>query len=132
MTFAILCSAVLGALIFVLGFNVTRMRGVTAKTGGSQMPTDPADRLLIAIRAHGNAAEYIPTLMVLMLLLAWREPAAWTAVLIGGATASRLAHAFGMLTAKSLAAESMIRVAGAIGTYIFGVALAGAVLITLL
>lgn len=111
MTTAIICSATLGAMVFALEFNVSRMRGVTAKAGGPQMPTDPADRLLIAIRAHGNAAEYVPTLMVLFLLLGTREPTWWTAALIVGATASRLLHAAGMLTATTLAAESKARLA---------------------
>ena len=44
--------------------------------------------------------------------------------LIVGATVSRLLHAAGMLTAPTLAAESTPRLAGAMGTYVFGVALA--------
>ena len=68
MTTAIICTAILAAMLFLLGFNVSRLRGATAKAGGSQLPTDPASPLLIAIRAHGNAAEYIPTFIVLFLL----------------------------------------------------------------
>lgn len=124
MTIAITCTAILAALVFLLGFNVSRMRGVTAKAGGSQQPTDPADRLLIAIRAHGNATEYVPTLLALFLLVGARQPSAWAATLIIGATVSRLTHAYGMVTAPSLAAEGKARYAGAIGTYVFGVALA--------
>ena len=60
MTTAIVCSAILAASIFVLGFNVSINRGYAAKRGSSQMPTDPADPLLIAQRAHGNASEYVP------------------------------------------------------------------------
>src|SRR5215471_8466397 len=102
MTTAIVCTAILAALISILGFNVSRMRGVTAKTGGSQMPTDPTSPLLIAIRAHGNAAEYVPALIVLFLLVGARTHA-WVAIpLIVGATAARLLHAYGMLTAPSL------------------------------
>lgn len=131
MTIAITCAAILAALVFALGFNVSRMRGVTAKAGGSQLPSDPADRLFIAIRAHGNAAEYIPTLVVLFLLVGWREPALWTAVLIIGATAARLLHAAGMLTADTMAAVSKPRLIGALGTYVFGTALAVAALVSL-
>ena len=130
-TVAITCTAILAALVFVLGFNVSRMRGATAKAGGSQLPTDPADRLLIAIRAHGNAIEYVPTLIVLFVLVALRQPAWWTAVLIVAATAARLLHAFGMLTARSLAVETVPRVAGAAGTYLFGTALAVTLLASL-
>ncbi|WP_431676593.1 MAPEG family protein [Kitasatospora sp. KL5] len=128
MPVAIACTAVLGALLFLLGLNVSRMRGATARAGGSQLPTDPADRLFIAIRAHGNAAEYIPTLIVLFLLLGARSPGPLAAVLTVGATAARLLHAWGMLTAPSLAARSGFRVSGAVGTYAFGVALAVAAL----
>jgi uncharacterized protein len=124
MTTAIICTAILAALLFVLGFNVSLKRGATAKAGGSQLPTDPASPLLIAIRAHGNAAEYVPALIVLFLLVGARTHA-WIAVpLIVGATVARLAHAYGMLTTPSLAAEAPLRLVGAIGTYLFGVALA--------
>ena len=124
LTTAIICTAILAAMLFLLGFNVSRMRGVTAKAGGSQFPSDPASRLLIAIRAHGNAAEYIPVLIVLFLLVGARSPASVAIPLIVGATAARLAHAYGLLTAPSLAARTKARLAGAAGTYLLGVGLA--------
>jgi hypothetical protein len=69
---------------------------------------------------------------VLFLLVATRTPG-WVAIpLIVGATAARLPHAFGLLTAPSMAAESPWRLAGAIGTYLFGVALAVALAVFLL
>jgi uncharacterized membrane protein YecN with MAPEG domain len=132
MTTAIICTAILAALLFLLGFNVSRQRGATAKAGGAQMPTDPASPLLIAIRAHGNAAEYIPILIVLFLLVAARTHT-WVAVpLIVGATAARLVHAYGMVTTPSLAAEAPLRLVGATGTYLFGIALAVAAALSLL
>jgi uncharacterized membrane protein YecN with MAPEG domain len=131
MTTAIVCTAILAALLFVLGFNVSRMRGVAAKQGGSQAPTDPASPLLIAQRAHGNAAEYVPTLIVLFLLVGARGPAAVAIPLIIGATLARLLHAYGMVTARTLAAESFVRISGAMGTYLFGAALAVAAAFTL-
>ena len=124
LTTAIICTAILAAMLFVLGWNVSRMRGVTAKAGGSQFPSDPASRLLIAIRAHGNAAEYIPVLIVLFLLVGARSPASVAIPLIVGATAARLAHAYGLLTAPSLAVQTKARLAGAAGTYLLGVGLA--------
>ena len=131
LTTAIICTAILAAMLFLLGFNVSRMRGVTAKAGGSQMPSDPASRLLIAIRAHGNAAEYIPVLIVLFLLVGARSPASVAIPLIVGATAARLAHAYGLLTAPSLAVQTKARLAGAAGTYILGVGLAVAAAVSL-
>lgn len=124
MTTAIICTAILGALVFGLGANVTRIRASRGKDGGTQVPTDPADALLKASRAHGNAAEYVPTLAVLILLVASREPTAWAAALAIGATSSRVLHAFGMLTAPSLAVPTPSKIAGATGTYLFGLALA--------
>ena len=128
-TVAVVCTGVLAAMVFVLGFNVSRMRGVTAKTGGSQMPTDPASPLLIAQRAHGNAIEYVPTLIALFLLLGALADAWWVIALVVGATVARLFHAVGMLTTETLAAESHVRLAGAMGTYVFGVLLAGAAVV---
>src|SRR5690242_17423738 len=119
-------------MLFLLGWNVSRVRGVTAKAGGSQFPSDPASRLLIAIRAHGNAAEYIPSFIVLFLLVGART-SAWVAVpLIVGATVARLVHAYGMLTTPSLADAVPLRMVGAIGTYFFGVTLAVAAAVSLL
>lgn len=131
MTTAIICTAVLAAMLFLLGFNVSRLRGVTGKAGGSQLPTDPTSPLLIAIRAHGNAAEYVPTLIILFLIVGLRSPE-WIAIpLILGGTLSRLVHAVGLLTAKTLADPTPWRLLGAMGTYVFGVLLAVATAFTL-
>lgn len=131
MTTAIICSALLAALLFLLGANVTRLRVVTGKAGGSQLPDDPANRLLIAVRAHGNATEYIPVLVVLFLLVGARSPV-WVAVpLIVVATAARVVHAYGMLTSRSLAVPTRSREVGAGGTYLAGLGLALAAVLSL-
>jgi uncharacterized membrane protein YecN with MAPEG domain len=124
MTTAVVCTAILAALIFVLGANVTRHRAIRGKKGGPQASTDPTDRLFIAVRAHGNASEYVPTLIVLFLLVAWRSPGWWSAALIIAATVSRLMHAYGMLSSQSLATPTISREIAAVGTYAFGLALA--------
>ena len=66
-TTVITCIALMGILLFLLGANVTRHRAVRGATG-NQMPTDPADRMFIAQRAHGNASEYVPTLIGLLVV----------------------------------------------------------------
>jgi uncharacterized protein len=124
MTTAISCTGILAAMVFLLGFNVSRLRGVIGKAGGSQLPTEPTNPLFVAIRTHGNAIEYIPTLIILFLLVGARSPAAVAIPLIVGATAARVLHAVGMLRGQNLAAETPSRLVGAIGTYGFGVALA--------
>ncbi|HEV8562464.1 MAG TPA: MAPEG family protein [Actinophytocola sp.] len=130
MTLALACAAILAALVFILGANVTRLRAAGAKRGGPFAPSDPADPLYKAIRAHGNAVEYIPTLLVLFLLDAARAPS-WTLVFVVCATLARLAHAVGMLSTPTLAKSTPLRVAGASGTYLFGFALAVTLVTTL-
>ena len=131
MTTAITGTAILAALLFALGLNVSRVRGTTGKTGGSQFPSDPASPLFKAIRAHGNAAEYVPALMVLFLLDGARSPAGVAIPLIAGATIARLVHAYSLLTSPSLAAPTKWRLTGALGTYLFGIGLAVAALVSL-
>jgi uncharacterized membrane protein YecN with MAPEG domain len=131
MTTAIICTAILTGLVFLLGVNVSRLRGATAKAGGSQMPTDPASPLLVAIRAHGNATEYVPALVILFLLVGFRGPAVVAVPLIIGATLVRLIHAIALLSSGSLAKDTPARWIGALGTYLFGVALAVAAAFTI-
>ena len=117
------CIALMGILLFLLGANVTRHRAMRGKSGGTQMPTDPADRLFIAQRAHGNAAEYIPTLIALLIVCSTLTQSWWLDVVAVVATAARLLHAFGLLMAKTMNTHGPVRDAGAIFTYVSGVAL---------
>ncbi len=121
-TVTIVCIALMGILLFLLGANVTRHRAMRGSTG-NQAPTDPSDRLLIAIRAHGNAAEYIPTMIVLLLVCSVLSDSFWVDVLAVAAVVSRTTHAVGMLTAKTLAAHGPLRDIGAMGTYLVGITL---------
>jgi len=121
-TVAIVSIALLGILLFLLGANVTRHRAIRGDTG-NQMPIDPADRMFIAQRAHGNAAEYVPTLIVLILVCASLSDGWWVQALAVAAVVSRSLHALGMLTSKTLASHGPVRDIGALGTYVTGVAL---------
>jgi uncharacterized protein len=122
-TLTIVSLALMGVLLFSLGANVTRHRAMRGSSGGNQQPTDPTDRLLIAIRAHGNAAEYVPTLMVLVLVCSALTDSWWVGALATAALVTRAAHAVAMLTSSSLASHGPLRDAGALGTYVTGVAL---------
>jgi uncharacterized membrane protein YecN with MAPEG domain len=122
-TLQIVCLALLGALLFLLGANVTRYRALRGATG-NQMPTDPADRMFIAIRAHGNAAEYIPTLCVLLLVCGTLSDGWWVDALAVAAVFARSTHAIGMLRSETLATHGPLRDIGAMGTYLSGLALA--------
>ncbi len=122
-TIVIVCIAVLGALVFGLGANVTRHRAIRGADGGPQMPTDPTDRLLIAQRAHGNATEYVPTIIGLLIVCSTLTSGWWLDALAVTATAARLVHAYGMLSARSLAEHGPVRDSGAMFTYLSGLAL---------
>ena len=121
-TIPVVCIALMGVLLFVLGANVTRYRAIRGATG-NQMPTDPADRMFIAQRAHGNASEYVPTLAVLIVVCATLTSGWWLDVLAIAAVAARSLHALGVLTSKTMATHGPLRDLGAMGTYVTGVAL---------
>jgi uncharacterized protein len=120
-TITVVSMALLGILLFLLGANVTRHRAI--RGAGNQQPTDPTDRLLIAQRAHGNAAEYIPTLLVLLLVCSALTDGWWVATLAVTAVGVRTLHAVGMLTSASMASHGPLRDVGAFGTYALGIAL---------
>jgi uncharacterized membrane protein YecN with MAPEG domain len=122
--------ALLGILIFVLGANVTRHRAIRGDTG-NQQPTDPADRMYIAQRAHGNAAEYVPTLIGLLIVCSVLTDGWWLDALSIAAVAARVLHAVGMLTAKTLASHGPVKDVGAMGTYLVGIALGVTAVISL-
>ena len=130
MTTAIVCIALLGTLLFVLGWNVSRIRGSRGATG-EQFPTSPDDALFVAVRAHGNASEYVPTLAVLILVVGSREPAVWMLVVAVIAVVSRYLHAIGILTTGDMSKEGVLRFAGAVGTILSGIALAVAAVLVI-
>jgi uncharacterized membrane protein YecN with MAPEG domain len=117
----VVCIALMGILLFLLGANVTRNRAV--RGAGNQQPTDPADVLLVAVRAHGNAAEYIPTLAVLLLVCSSLTDGWWLNTLAIAALAARVMHGAGMIASKSMANRTVPKDLGAMLTYVVGVAL---------
>jgi len=127
MTLAITCISLLGLLVFGLGLGVSMTRWRTGRAVGSDV--DPADPLYKWVRAHGNATEYAPMMAVLMLLIARNEPPSWTLAVMVVVTASRYAHAAGMLMSKTLAEAQALRAVGAGGTFLGGLALCAAALL---
>ncbi len=121
MTTASVCTALLGVLVFGLGFGVSMTRGRTATNFGYN--PDPADPMYKMVRAHGNATEYAPMLAVLMLLIGARDPATWMLWVMWIVTASRYLHAAGMIFSPTLAKPHPLRFIGALGTYLGGLAL---------
>ena len=122
----LLCSAALVLLFAALSFNVSRMRRRRRK-----YPEIPEAKVTQAIRAHGNAAEYIPLFVALFLYLNSTQPGAGV-YLVGVAalaTISRYAHAAGMLVTASIAERHPLRFLGALGTYFCLFALGASLLI---
>ena len=115
----LVCSGLLVILYFALSINVslTRQRTRTGIGAGE----DPSGPMSKAVRAHGNAAEYIPIFVALFLYLQmtgtgrWLE---WVAIIV---TACRVLQALGMLMTKTFSAPPHpLRALGALGTYIGG------------
>ena len=130
MATAMLCTGLLGLLVFGLGFAVSLTRGKTETIIGTS--SDPTDRLYKLVRAHGNATEYAPILAVLMVVLTMGgEPATWVVWVMIAVTASRYVHAAGMITTPDLSKPHPLRFIGALGTYVGGLALCVALFLAL-
>ena len=121
----LLCSAALVLLFATLSFNVSRMRRKRRS-----FPEIPEAEVIKAIRAHGNAAEYIPLFVALFLYMNSLQPSPslYLVSVATLATLSRFAHAAGMLLTASVAERHPLRFWGALVTYICLFALGGSLL----
>ena len=127
---ALACIGLLALLLFALGIAVSATRNQTGRSIG--YPDDPTATLHKLCRAHANAAEYVPILCILMFLIAAPgEPARWLLWTMIIATASRYLHAIGMVAMPTLGRPNILRVLGAGGTYVTGIILTVALLITI-
>lgn len=129
MQVAVVCVALMAVLLAGLGIGVSMARKKHAK--GIGVPEDPKHPLLKIVRAHGNAAEWIPILAVMILWLGTREPAAWVIWTMTLVTACRFSHAAGMVASRTLAGGHPLRFIGSAGTYLGTIALAIAMLVEL-
>ena len=129
-TIPVVSIALMGILLMLLGANVTRHRAMRGDTG-NQMPTDPTDRMFIAQRAHGNAAEYVPPLAVLIVVCSTLTSGWWLDTLAVVALVARAMHAYGMLRSATLAAHGPVRDIAAASTYASGIALGVTALVAL-
>ena len=129
MTTALVCIALLGLLVFGLGFGVSMTRGRTNTAAGSS--GDPTDPLHKMVRSHGNTAEYAAMLAILIYLVGSRSPAPWALWCMWIATASRYSIAVGLIVCSTLERPHPLRFIGAIGTYLAGFALCAALLLSL-
>ncbi len=128
LTTALVCTALLGLLLFSLGLvvSLTRSSGRRA-IGHADSPADPLHK---AIRAHGNTAEYAPMLAVLILALGALAPSTWMLAAMWASVASRYLIAAGLVVG-SLDEPNPLRFVGAAGTYLSGLALCAALVLSL-
>ena len=107
-----------GLLFLGCVVQVVRQRvraGVGIGDGGDE-------RLLRAIRVHGNLAEYAPIVLLLLLVYELNGGRPWALHVLGGVfVLSRLAHAFGLSASSG---RSPGRFAGTVGTWAVLLALA--------
>lgn len=91
-------AALNGLLLLALSYNVGRHRARTE----SLTPGALGDNVLVrAIRAHGNASEYMPLAILMILILALLSAPAWLLHGLGtGFTFGRIAQAIGMSREK--------------------------------
>jgi hypothetical protein len=118
---ALICTAILGLLLFGLGLAVSVRRFREKRGMGSG--DDPKNLLNKLVRAHANTAEFAPFLAVLFLFLGSRDPSTLALGLMVAATACRILIVFGLVATRSLARPNPARFVGALGTYLTGAAL---------
>jgi uncharacterized membrane protein YecN with MAPEG domain len=125
---ALVCTALLGLLLFLLGLSVSVAR--RRMRVGSGTDANPASLLHKLSRAHGNTAEYAPFFAVLFLYLGSRNPSDLVVWLIVAATICRFLLALGLVAWPTMARPNPARFIGALGTYVLGAALSIALLTT--
>ncbi|RVU40519.1 glutathione S-transferase [Rheinheimera riviphila] len=105
-------AAALAVMYVVLAGLVVRQR-VKSRVGlgDGQQPA-----LVKAVRIHGNFAEYVPLLLILLLVLEIQGAALWQLHLVGGLTVfGRVSHAIGLTKTSG---TSLPRMIGMISTFI--------------
>lgn len=112
MNIVVLCSAFLVVFYAALSVNVSRVR-----LQGRDSPRVTETQLNHAIRAHGNAAEYIPLIVALLLYLNVAAPSTLVSFAAVVATLSRVLHATAMLLVADARQRQRLRFVGALGTY---------------
>jgi uncharacterized membrane protein YecN with MAPEG domain len=120
----VLCVAVLVLFYGALSFNVSRVRRMRRSD-----PTVTEAALTKAIRAHGNASEYIPLFAAGLLYLNTASPSIFVTGLAVAVLICRLFHAAGTLLISSVDERHPLKFVGALGTYFCLFALGGALLL---
>jgi uncharacterized membrane protein YecN with MAPEG domain len=101
----LLYGGALGLLVTLLGINVTRLR-LKLNVAADAEPPKP---LFFAIRAHGNAIEWTPVLVVLLLVVELSGASSlWLHVAGGVLFLGRFLHALGFVTKLKTAVPGIV------------------------
>jgi uncharacterized protein len=93
MTITPFYAGLLALLYFVLSYRIITMRG----PGGPSLGDGGDPVLLRRIRAHGNFAEYVPMILLLIALLELGHAAAWLLHALGVTlVAARVLHGYAL------------------------------------
>jgi uncharacterized membrane protein YecN with MAPEG domain len=130
MQLPVICVSILGLMIFLLGFLISTLRGKTGIIYYSDSLDDPTSLLTKAVRALANTAEFGPMLAVMFLYLGTTDPSRWVYWTMVVATASRVLMVVGFLTAGTLRKIHPLKAIGGVGTYLSGLALCVAMVIS--
>ena len=122
----LICSGVLVIVYFLLAHNVSLTRVQTKVGFGTD--SDPTSRLNRAIRAHGNASEYVPLFVVLFLYFLASGASGWITWVVVIVTICRILHPISIFIAPDLNGRHALRFVSAVGTYLGGLALGVALL----
>jgi uncharacterized protein len=123
----LVCSGVLVVVYFLLANHVSYMRVQTNVVIGND--DLPSGRLNRAIRAHGNASEYIPLFVALFLYFLVSGASGWISWVVVGVTICRVLHPIAIFIAPDLNQRHFLRFIAAVGTYLGGIALGVALLL---
>ncbi len=115
------CTAILGALVFLLGLFVSIQR-FRNKLGSGQAEERNA-LINRVIRAHGNTTEFAPFLAILFLYLGSHNPSSLVLGLIFVATLCRCLIVAGLIGYANMNRPNPLRFTGALGTYLAGAGL---------
>jgi len=123
----LICAASLVILTLLLAFWTSIQRG-SSQTIAYNATLDPSSGMAKAQRAHGNAAEYAALLIGLFLVVGFAYQGRdlgglihWTIIAV---TVSRVLHAIGFLICETLEKPHVLKMIGALVTYLGGLLLA--------
>lgn len=106
-----LFAGLLTLLYFVLSVNIIRLRWRDRVGIGTGESKD----LEVAVRIHGNFAEYVPLSLILLLLMEWHGAASGLLYALGGILfVARICHALGLTMSIG---PSWARTVGVLGTF---------------